>query len=72
MAHYVNHMSYGSGMGLSRQLCTSCKTETLHKGPKCVHCSSGEATVVKRAASWREQIERGVDHSRARNCGDGK
>jgi formate dehydrogenase maturation protein FdhE len=35
----VAHMNYASNMGLNRLHCANCKSETLHKGPRCVHCN---------------------------------
>lgn len=36
----VTHMNYASNMGLTNQPCSTCNTDTLHKGGRCVHCAS--------------------------------
>jgi hypothetical protein len=55
----VTHMNYGAGMGLHRTHCQQCRTETLHKGPKCVHCAEVAKVAPLRAlTTWDEEIGR--------------
>jgi formate dehydrogenase maturation protein FdhE len=53
----VTHMNYGASMGLHYTQCATCKSETLHKGPKCVHCAEvAKVKPMRSLLSWDEEI----------------
>lgn len=65
----VNHLCYAANLGLSRTLCPTCLSETLHKGGRCVHCERRQPVVVRKAIGWSEADSRNAKMRAARANG---
>ena len=41
-----SHLALGSNIGLTRNYCSTCAVETLHKREACIHCGASRARAV--------------------------
>lgn len=60
-------MAYGANLGLARQFCAECNSETLHRSSACVHCGTiFQSQAREGTKSAQERFKDGLQIKRRR------
>lgn len=62
----VAHLSLGGNVGLVRADCITCKSETMHKYGRCIHCDTKHSGITTTRMSGRAYHRTAPAVSRAR------